>query len=75
MAKQAKKLITPRKNGRAYLSKRTLIRATNKASAMLATDAMRLKGYIIKAEGKWIVRIDTKGKRTRLAEISDLHSA
>jgi hypothetical protein len=56
-------------------TKRILIRATNKATSKLATDAMKLKGYIVKAEGKWIVRIDNTGRRTRLAQISDLNSA
>lgn len=75
MAKRVTRTVASRKNGRAYLTKRTLIRATNKATATLATDAMKLKGYIVKAEGKWIVRIDNAGKRTRLAPINHLNSA
>ena len=75
MAKRVVKTATLKRNGRAYLTKRTLIRATNKATSKLAIDAMKLKGYIVKAEGKWIVRIDNTGKRTRLAPIHDLNSA
>jgi hypothetical protein len=72
----AKKLIrvTASPKHKAYLTKRALVRATDKASTKLTTDAMRVKGYIVKAEGKWIVKIDNAGRRERLSRISQVNS-
>ena len=54
----------------AYLTKRTLVRATRKASTDLSKEAMRIKGYVVKAEGKWVVKIYDSGMRERLAKIN-----
>jgi hypothetical protein len=55
---------------RAYLTKRALVRATGKRSTTLTTEAMRVKGYIVKAEGNWVVKIHDSGRRERLSRIS-----
>jgi len=55
---------------KAYLTKRTLVRATRKASADLTSEAMRIKGYVIAAQGNWIVKIYNSGKLEKLSQIS-----
>jgi hypothetical protein len=59
----------PKKKQKAYLTKRALVRATDKASAHLAAEAMRIKGFVVKAEGRWIVKIYNTGKRERISPI------
>lgn len=54
----------------AYLTKRTLVRATRKASACLSEEAMKIKGYVIQAEGNWVVKIYNSGKREKLSQIN-----
>jgi len=60
---------TPAKKRKAYLTKRVLVRATDKASTHLVADAMRIKGFVVKAEGRWIVKIHNTGERERISPI------
>lgn len=55
---------------KASLTKRTLVRATKKATRNLASEAMRLKGYVIKAENGWIVKIDHRGTKRKISRIN-----
>jgi hypothetical protein len=64
----AKRLIPVNKQN-AYLTKRVLVRATRKNSNTLTIDAMRVKGYVVKAEGNWIVKIYNSGVREQLSPI------
>jgi hypothetical protein len=73
MAKKIQRAILANKR-KAYLTKRTLVRATDKAAIKLTHDAMRVKGYIVIAEGNWVVKIDNTGKRQRLSRISQVNS-
>lgn len=73
MAKSLTRLKSP-SNRKAYLTKRALERATKKRGATLYTEAMRVKGYIVRADKDWIVRIDESGRRERLSRISQLRS-
>ena len=68
MAKRVKRSPTINRR-KAYLTKRALVRATDKASVHLAEDAMRIKGYVVKAEGRWIVKIYNTGERKRISPI------
>jgi hypothetical protein len=61
-------------NRKAYLTKRTLVRATKKGGATLHTEAMRVKGYIVKAERNWVVKIDNSGRRQRLSRSHQISS-
>jgi hypothetical protein len=54
----------------ASLTKRTLVRATKKATRKLAAEAMRLKGYVVQAENGWIVKIDDRGFRRKISRIN-----
>lgn len=56
--------------GKAYLTKRTLTRATGKATRKISSQAMNLKGYIIQAEDGWVVKIDKAGNREQLSRIN-----
>lgn len=57
-------------NGKtAYVSKRVLVRAASPAIRKAAKEAMRIKGYVIKAENGWVVREDSNGTITRLSRI------
>lgn len=54
---------------KAYLTKRTLIRATGKATRSLSSEAMSIKGFVVKAEKGWVVRIHNTGVRERLCRL------
>lgn len=61
-------------SGKAYLTKRALLRATGKATRKISSQAMKLKGYIIQAENGWVVKIDKDGNRERLSQIKGVNT-
>lgn len=68
MAKRTVKLSVHPKR-KVYLTKRTLQRATSKAGRTLSIEAMNIKGYVIRAEKGWVVRINDDGTKVRLKAI------
>lgn len=56
-------------NVTASLTKRRLIRAIRKATRDLSADAMKVKGYVIKAENGWVVKVNHTGQKKRLSRI------
>ena len=56
----------------AYLTKRVLVRAASPAFREAAKEAMRIKGYVVKAENGWVVREDSNGTITRLSPIEPI---
>ncbi len=55
---------------KAYLTKRALVRATKKATHSVAAEAMNLKGYVVKVENGWVVRVHHNGQRERLSHLN-----
>ncbi|HTJ52085.1 MAG TPA: hypothetical protein VL443_21635 [Cyclobacteriaceae bacterium] len=70
MAKRNVKLLVHSKR-KVYLTKRALQRATSKAGRTLSTEAMNIKGYVIRAENGWVVRINNDGTKERLKAIKE----
>ncbi len=62
-----KKKATPRK---AALTKRVVVRAGGNAVRKASARAMAIEGFVIKAEGGWIVRHYADGKVEKLKRIS-----
>lgn len=59
-----------KKKKKAYLTKRALVRATRKATRSLASEAMNIKGYIVKAEKGWVVKVHHTGEEERLSPLN-----
>ena len=51
------------------LTKRVLLRAIQKATRKLSSEAMTLEGFIVQAENGWVIRTDGLGKCERLSRI------
>jgi hypothetical protein len=58
----------------AYLSKRTIQRATRKASAGLNEEAMITMGYVVRAEGEWVIKVHDTGKEERIERIVQVNT-
>ncbi|PSR56273.1 hypothetical protein AHMF7605_23610 [Adhaeribacter arboris] len=48
------------------LTKEVLVRATSPAVRKASQEAMKIKGFVIKAENGWVVREDKNGTITQL---------
>lgn len=59
-----------KRKGKAYLTKRALVRATRKGTRSVASEAMNIKGYIIKAENGWVVKVHHTGQHERLSRLN-----
>jgi hypothetical protein len=68
-ASKTKNQESKKKKGTVYLTRRVLVRAASPAFREAAKEAMRIKGYVIKAENGWVVREDSNGTITRLSPI------
>jgi hypothetical protein len=64
---------TAARKKKAYLTKRALIRATVKATRSVASEAMKIKGYVVKVEKGWVVKIHDTGKREQISRIHPLN--
>ena len=66
--KKVKKKAAPRDG--AYLTKRVMERAINKATRNTARDAMALQGFRLVKENGWVVKIDRDGNKTQVEKLS-----
>ena len=62
------------KKNKAYLTKRALTRATGKATKSISKEAMKLKGYIVKVENGWVVKVDEKGRSEKISRLSRVNA-
>jgi hypothetical protein len=56
-------------DGYAYLTKRTIVSKAKAAGKRAADEAMQIMGFIVVAEGNWIVKKYEDGRTERLAEV------
>lgn len=59
-----------KKRNKAYLTKRVLVRATRKGTRSIASEAMNIKGYVVKAENGWVVKVHRTGQQERLSRLN-----
>lgn len=59
-----------KKKRKAYLTKRALVRATRKGTRSVASEAMNIKGYIVKAEKGWVIKVHHTGEQERLSRLN-----
>lgn len=52
-----------------YLTKEILLRKSKQAITKAADDAMEMVGYVIKAEGGWVVKEYQDGRKERIKAI------
>lgn len=59
-----------KRRNKAYLTKRVLVRATRKGTRSIASEAMNIKGYVVKAENGWVVKVHHTGQQERLSRLN-----
>ena len=74
MAKTKKKSIGRKDQDTAYLTKRDLVRAIDKATRHTSARALQLKGSILTVEGDWVVKVHQNGKKEKVSKIDKADS-
>jgi hypothetical protein len=58
------------KKSGAYLTKRTLVRATRKATRNISSEALHQQGFVLVAEKGWLVKINKNGSKERISKLT-----